>query len=146
MNTKRSTPRIARLGAMVVVLVAILAGCLNPQQEEGLNRLNGDRRAHGLRSVQTHSQLQRKAQAWAEKLARENRLYHSRLTDGVSARWCSLGENVGYGGSIASIEKAYMNSPGHRANILNGKFTHAGVGVARNGNRIFTVQVFMQSC
>jgi uncharacterized protein YkwD len=146
MERERRIPRVARVVVIALILVSVLGGCLNRDQASGFNHLNGDRRAHGLRTLRVHGQLQRKAQAWAEKLARENRLYHSRLTDGVSARWCSLGENVGYGRSIHLVEKAYMKSPGHRANILNGKFTYAGVGVARNGDRVFTVQVFMQAC
>ena len=39
-----------------------------------------------------------------------------------------------------------MASPGHRANILNANFNTAAVGVATNGSRVFTVQVFMQTC
>jgi len=46
----------------------------------------------------------------------------------------------------ADIERAYMASPGHRANILNGNFNRAAVGVAHRGNQVFTVQVFLQSC
>jgi len=61
-------------------------------------------------------------------------------------KWCSLGENVGYGPSVAAIEDAYMNSSGHRANILSTKWNGAGVGYATNGKRVFTVQVFIKTC
>ena len=40
-------------------------------------------------------ELTRKAQAWAEHLARIGRLEHSNLSAGISYRWRSLGENVG---------------------------------------------------
>jgi uncharacterized protein YkwD len=36
----------------------------------------------------------------------------------------------------------WMNSPGHRANILNKNYTHIGVGVYRSGNKIYLVQLF----
>ena len=65
---------------------------------------------------------------------------------GIKVRWCSIGENVGYGPSVAAIEDAYMASAGHRANILNTKWNGVGVGYAKNGNRIFTVQVFIKTC
>jgi uncharacterized protein YkwD len=90
--------------------------------------------------------LQAKAQAWADRLANENALYHSHLADGIGGCWRELGENVGYGGSIADIQGAYMSSAGHRANILNARFNYAAVGVAHRGDRVFTVQVFMQGC
>lgn len=136
-------------GLAIVVLVAalsLLTACLSSAQSEVLTELNADRKANRLSSLPTQADAQRKAQAWAEKLARENKLYHSTLSDGIKVRWCSLGENVGYGGSIAAIEDAYMRSAGHRANILSTKWNGVGVGYAKNGNRVYTVQVFIKTC
>jgi uncharacterized protein YkwD len=54
-----------------------------------------------------------------------------------------LGENVGSGPSVEAIQAAFMNSPGHRANILNPEFNWAGAGVAVAGNgTVYVVQVF----
>mgnify|MGYP000980517625 FL=1 len=39
-----------------------------------------------------------------------------------------------------------MKSSGHRANVLNSVWTHVGVGYAKRGSRVYTVQVFMQAC
>jgi uncharacterized protein YkwD len=39
---------------------------------------------------------------------------------------------VGVGGSLESLEAAFMNSPSHRENILRTSFAHAAVGVARD--------------
>ena len=45
--------------------------------------------------------------------------------------WSAWGENVAYGyPDAASVMNAWMNSSGHRANILNGNFTEIGVGLA----------------
>ena len=132
--------------ATVLVAMALLTGCLRSQQSQVLSEMNADRKAAGLRTLPTQADAQRKAQAWAEKLARENKLYHSNLPDGIKVKWCSIGENVGYGPNVASIEDAYMKSPGHKANILNTKWNGAGVGYAVNGNRVFTVQVFIKTC
>lgn len=128
----------------------ILSACLTPQQDKVLSELNQDRRAHGRTTLTTQSDAQAKAQAWAEKLAREGRLYHSNLSSGINVRWCGLAENVGYGGSVASIQDAYMTSSGHRANVLNNTWNGVGVGHAPgkvNGhNVIFTVHVFIRTC
>ena len=61
-------------------------------------------------------------------------------------KWCSIGENVGYGPSVPAIEDAYMKSSGHKANIMSTKWNGVGVGYAKNGNRVFTVQVFIKTC
>ena len=137
--------RTVALVALVAV-VALLTGCLRTQQTQVLNELNADRSAQKLRTLPTQADAQRKAQAWADKLARENKLYHSKLSDGISTKWCSLGENVGYGPSVPAIQDAYMASSGHRANVLSTKWNGVGVGYAKNGNRIYTVQVFIKTC
>ena len=126
--------------------IALLTGCLNANQSEVLSSLNKDRQAHGRRTLVTHNQAQVKAQRWAEELARSGRLRHSNLSDGITGCWRSLGENVGSGPSVAAIEKAYMNSSGHRANIMSHSWNAVGVGYARRGNVVYTVQVFVKTC
>lgn len=133
------------LGALFAVMT-LLTACLNSGQTQTLDALNADRRAYGRKTLATQYDAQKKAQAWAEKLARENKLYHSTLSSGIGVRWCALGENVGYGSSVSAIEKAYMNSSGHRANILNTTWNGVGVGYAKNGSRVFTVQFFIKTC
>ena len=146
MNERRTPQRLLRGVVAAVAMITLLAGCLSPEQDTALNALNKDRRAYGLSTLKTNMALQNKAQAWAERLARENRLFHSNLTSGAPACWRGLGENVGYGGSIGQVQSAYMQSPKHKANITNGSYTSVGVGVATNGSRVFTVQVFMSGC
>ncbi len=149
MSTRALSPSSKRRTVTLVVLLAamsMLTACLRTQQSTVMSAMNADRRANHLSSLSTQVDAQRKAQAWAEKLARENKLYHSNLPDGIKTKWCSICENVGYGPDVATIEKAYMNSPGHRANIVSTKWNGAGVGYAINGNRVFTVQVFINTC
>jgi uncharacterized protein YkwD len=144
-TSHRPARRVAAL-ALLVATLSLLTACLTPEQDTALKAMNKDRSAYKLRVLPTQADAQRKAQAWAEKLARENTLYHSKLSDGIRANWCSLGENVGYGPSIQAIETAYMNSPGHKANIVSTKWNGVGIGHARNGSRVFTVQVFIKTC
>jgi uncharacterized protein YkwD len=132
--------------ATLLCAMALLTGCLRSTQSQVLSELNADRKANGLRTLPTQADAQNKAQAWAEKLARENTLYHSTLSSGIKVKWCSLGENVGYGPSVAAVEDAYMASPGHRANIVSTKWNGVGVGYATNGKRDYTVQFFIKTC
>ena len=86
---------------------------------------------------------------WASTLRDRCQISHSRLADGAPANWRKLGENVGRGGDIAQVHVAYMNSSGHRANILDGSYNYVGAGAVWgncNGYRtVFTVQVFMRA-
>lgn len=142
---RTNLPRPLRV-ALAVALALVLTACLSSGQSAVQNELNADRRAHGRSALRSHSTLNKKAQAWAERLARENRLYHSTLSSGAPSCWRSLGENVGYGSSVASVQDAYMRSTAHRANVLKSTWNWVGVGTARNGSRVFTVQVYMTGC
>ena len=139
-----------RLGLAVLaafVALTALSGCqFTAKQQEVRNAMNADRRANGRGDLAMHVQAAAKAQAWAEKLARDGKLSHSNLPSGISVRWCSLGENVGMGNSVASIEKAYMNSPGHRANIVSTTWNGVGTGHATKNGVTYTVQVFIKTC
>ncbi|HEX6200924.1 MAG TPA: CAP domain-containing protein [Thermoanaerobaculia bacterium] len=56
------------------------------------------------------------------------------------------GENLaiveGSGSPASNAHRAFLDNPGHRANILDGRFTHGGVGVARRGDSYWITQLF----
>ncbi len=62
--------------------------------------------------------------------------------------WKAMGENIaynqGYEDPVAFVVERWMKSDKHRENILNGEFTHAGLGIARTADgQVFFTQVFM---
>src|SRR6187200_1550101 len=72
------------------------------------------------------------ARNWAGELARSGNLRHNpnlaaQVDAQVTRAWTKVGENVGYAGSIDQVQGAYMNSPGHRNNIL-GDYNRVGIG------------------
>ena len=139
--------RTHRRGFALVAGIALLAtSCLNAEQSSGTKLLNRDRSAARVSVLNTQQDAQLKAQSWADRLARENRLYHSTMSSGIGVRWCSLGENVGYASSISATEALFMDSAIHRANIVSKTWNGVGVGVAHNGGRTFVVQVFIKTC
>ena len=74
----------------------------------------------------------------------QNRLYHTashKLKRRVT-RWIVLGENVGVGGTVSSLHKAFMNSPAHKDNILYRPYRHVGVGVRRARGRMWVTVIF----
>jgi uncharacterized protein YkwD len=135
--------------AMVLLAVAA-AGCMPADARTFLDRTNSLRQSHGVRTLKEHDTLTRKAEAWATHMASTGKLAHSNLSDGLgSLAWRSLGENVGYSSpttdTLKTIHNMFVNSSGHRANLLNSKFTHMGVGVAKDSRgRIWVAEVFAQ--
>ena len=135
------------VAASAVALLALgTTSCLSPSQQRALDLVNAERRERDLSALSPSQTATAKAQAWAEHLASEDDLYHSTLSDGITVRWCSLGENVGYGPTIAAVQHAYMASSTHRANILRPGWTAVGTGVARRGDKVWVVQEFLRAC
>lgn len=102
-----------------------------------LTLCNDARRAHGVSPLQWSAQLATVAQRHAEAMAIEGYFDHvdrqlravgERLNDnGYRYRWA--GENISAGlGSIAAVFDWWMQSDGHRANILSASFAETGLG------------------
>ncbi len=161
-NRKYSgSSRGGKLGTRTKTLVAVvLLICLgtaatscettNADREQVIADVNASRAQAGLPPLKENLALDIKADTWARHLRDVCALSHSVLSDGAPSNWMKLGENVGYGGSIDQVHTAYMNSPGHRANILDPTFTSMGAaavwGTCPDGTyRVFTVQEFMHT-
>jgi hypothetical protein len=62
----------------------------------------------------------------------------------------SLGENIAYHAgrteeeAARNLMRSWMDSPGHRTNILSDQFTHIGVGVAEGGRQVYATQAFSE--
>lgn len=94
--------------------------------------------------LDVHPELQVEALDWASHLADTGILAHSALTDGITAAWLSLGENVAIGNTVEHAEETLVASPLHFANMVDPEFTHIGVGVVSAGGRTYVAQEFMQ--
>jgi hypothetical protein len=143
-NRSRTHRRVAKVTLLVATVVALIAAC-TPEVYRSQDLVNAARVQHGRRALEFNLELHFKAQGWADTLAREQQLRHSYLPAGITQPWRKLGENVGVGGSVDSVHNAFMNSSGHRGNILDPAFNQIGAGVTRDGaGRYWVVQVFMQ--
>jgi uncharacterized protein YkwD len=140
-----STLRTRLALLLAVVALVGLSGCLSPDEQSLYDLLNAERSGAGLRYLDVDGDAQDKAQAWAQTLASEGRLAHSSLVAGIGGTWQRLGENVGSAGSIEELHRALMASAGHRTRILDGGYTHVGVGVAQDSSgRYYASQVFVR--
>jgi len=116
-------------------------GSLRQAKRATLCLLNQERASRGLRAVHLNHKLSVAAKRHSRDMVRRGYFDHtspsgSTFTGRVSSagyRFRSLGENIAWGsGSYAtprSIVRSWMNSSGHRANILRGKFREIGIGI-----------------
>ncbi len=107
-------------------------------------KINELRASKGLGPLQVNANLVAKARAWSAGMAAANRIWHSTLSDGVTEDWKKLGENVGMGGSVDGLHRAFVNSPHHYENLVDPAFGQVGIGIVMGGDTIFVTQVFMQ--
>jgi uncharacterized protein YkwD len=108
--------------------------------------LNAERARHGLPKLRLNKRLSKAARRHARDMVRRDYFAHDSLGGGSfvdrirrtgymrnASRW-SVGENLAWGTHDRSAPRAittmWMNSPGHRANILSASFREVGIGLA----------------
>jgi uncharacterized protein YkwD len=119
------------IGATSVVAaigLATPAHAVTSEASTYLSDLNGERVAHGLRPLTMRADLNTVAQGWADHMAASGLLAHNPDLATQVANWQTVGENVGEGPDVPSLDTAFWNSPGHRANILDTSYTEVGIG------------------
>lgn len=114
--------------------------------------MNVARAHYGLPALKTVYGEWRISGWWTNQMAAAHVLSHDpklvSLTSSFCPHWTTLGENVGYGwtGSPDALFKAYWNSAGHRANILNRSYRYVGVTAVFTGSTAWNTVDFVNAC
>ncbi len=138
----RSKPTILMLLLALVGLA--LTGCNSASESTNLTDLNEVRATVGLTEFSRSPELDAKAKAQADRMARQGTIFHSsNLASGVTEGWTSIGENVALAGSVDDAQRALEASPGHYANMVNPVFNQVGIGVSVRNGVTYVVQVFV---
>lgn len=111
-----------------------------------LTELNRVRALAGRAPLSIDADTNGKAQAWAEKMAAEQKIYHS-PNDGI-ARAVYGGENVAMNSNRnitpRDLTQQWVNSPGHYQNMIYADYAHVGFGYAYDANgALYAVQQFI---
>lgn len=108
---------------------------LNADEKTTFAKHNNIRRDRGLKTFCVHPALQRAARTHSKDMIQRDYFAHGNVgkrLDKFGYDWRTYGENIAYGsgtkGQPASIMRGWMESSGHRANILNNNFREIGVG------------------
>lgn len=136
------------LGAFGVVIAALcvvgLSAPASAEEEGTIHALANESRASaGLAPLALNGSLSQVALGWAQQMAASGTLSHNpSYSAQIPAGWRAAAENVAQGyGSGAAVHAGWMNSAGHRANIL-GDFTDIGIAHITAGGTTWSVQVF----
>jgi uncharacterized protein YkwD len=108
--------------------------------------VNAERAAAGLPALKVSTCATGYAVTWSKHMAATADFSHQSLTPMFAA--CAArgaGENIAFGAtSPEQFMTMWMNSPGHKANILRASFTHIGVGMAKSSSgRWYATQDFL---
>lgn len=108
-----------------------------------LLQVNQERQKAGLKPLQMDWELARVARTKSQDMAQKNYFSHTSPTYGspfdmmkhFGIQFKAAGENIASGQTTPNdVMQSWMNSQGHRANILKPEFTHLGVGYYRGGS------------
>ncbi len=119
--------------------------------QQAIDLTNAQRRQNGLSPLSADAKLNSVAQAKSVDMQQNNYFSHASPTYGSpfdmmrdqGVAYQSAGENIAKGQRTPQeVVQAWMNSEGHRKNILSSKFTHIGIGYDPNGHH--WVQMFIE--
>ncbi|OJE49166.1 serine protease [Bacillus proteolyticus] len=119
------------------------AKSLSEFEQRVVELTNAERTKQGLPALKIDTELSKVARIKSEDMQKNNYFDHNSPTYGspfdmmkkFGISYTSAGENIAQGQRTPEeVVQAWMNSAGHRANILNNSFTHIGVGYVESGN------------
>lgn len=132
-STSTNTSNSVSVGSMSV----------SAYESQVVNLVNAERSKQGLRPLSLDSELSRVARFKSQDMIDRRYFSHTSPTYGspftmmknFGIKYRSAGENiVGGQRSPQEVVNSWMNSSGHRANILSRDYTHIGVGYAKGGS------------
>lgn len=110
---------------------------MNLDEKEVFDLINKQRTNNGLPALKNDSEVQRIARIKAQDMVDNNYFSHNSPTYGspfdmlksFKVSYKTAGENIAANSSNSSAVTAWMNSSGHKANIVNSSFNYTGIGV-----------------
>lgn len=142
---KKANPQITDISRLYVGQIMMIpdTNSLTSYEQQVIELVNKERVARGLAPLKYDSQLGYVARVKSQDMVNSGYFSHTSPTYGspfqmmekFGLRFSAAGENIAYGQRTAQeVMNSWMNSAGHRANILSQSFTHIGVGVAKASN------------
>jgi uncharacterized YkwD family protein len=114
---------------------------MTAEEQQMLDLVNGERAKGGLAPLKADTTLTKVARLKSQDMISNNYFAHQSPTYGspfemmskYGVTYRSAGENIAGNSSVTGAFQAWMNSPGHRANILNSQYNLTGIGIVHGG-------------
>jgi uncharacterized protein YkwD len=143
----RTTKVLGFTLALTVVLSAVApsARATWTPRRDMLGWMNNARSVQGAVVLDRGWRLRTMADEHSRQMADAGRIFH---TTSLSSRltfvsWSVAGENVGAGGSMWRLYEAFMDSEGHRDNILDRRYRRVGIGVYASDGFLWVTMLFV---
>jgi len=150
-NPQIANPSLIYVGQKVTIPVA---APLKTIEDEVLWLINIERSKNGLKPLASNWQAARVARIKSQDMIDNNYFSHTspvygspfKMMESFGLRFSAAAENIAYGQRTAQeVVNTWMNSPGHKANILGRNYTQTGIGVAKKANgTLYFTQVFLK--
>ena len=110
---------------------------MNSDEKEVFDLINKQRTNNGLQALKIDNEVQKVARIKAQDMVDNNYFAHESPTYGTPFQmlksfkisYKTAGENIAANSSNSGAVNAWMNSSGHKANILNSSYNYTGIGV-----------------
>ncbi|WP_078409785.1 CAP domain-containing protein [Priestia abyssalis] len=140
-TTQQAKPAAQQPATNTEKPAATTASNVSEFEKQVANLVNQERQKAGLQPLQLDTKLSDVAREKSKDMMNKGYFSHQSPTYGspfdmmkqFGITYKSAGENIAKGQQTPQeVMNAWMNSEGHRANILNGSFTHIGVGFVKD--------------
>ncbi len=127
-------------------------GSISDYEKEVARLVNVERSKRGLQTLTLNAQISKVARLKSQDMVNKHYFSHTsptygspfKMMESFGIRFSTAGENIAYGQKTpAEVMNGWMNSPGHRANILSSTYTNIGVGLAKTSTGVkYWTQMF----
>ena len=139
---------------LLLVLALLFMGsaqtAISPEQSRLFDLVNQERQKQGLPKLQWDDHLAQSAEAHNRLVIARDELSHQfpgepplgERVGSTGLRFNAAGENLAYAPTVEEVHTGLMNSPPHRANILDPKFNSVGISIVKKEDELYVVQNF----
>jgi len=142
--------KLIALSLLVVIPILVHSQPTSSSEKALFEAVNHARKSNGLPALKWDYNLAAAARKHAQEMAKRSSVEHtfpgepslpSRATK-AGAKFISISENIARAANAKSAHSEFMNSPNHKANIIDPDIDSVGIGAVEHGAEIFVVEDF----
>jgi uncharacterized protein YkwD len=140
--------RLRAIATTFAVVAGALLGAAGPARADGsppaevqfVSLINQLRASRGVAVLVVDPRLVAVARMWAAPMSTPYLHHNPNIAEDGPPGWIILGENVGVGPDVASLQQAFTNSPEHYANMVEPRYNAIGLCVVGVSCRMWVAE------